>query len=94
MIATVIKKQYLEEIEAGIKTIEYRACSQFWTRRINGKRHGAILFLCGRKCKGYRIKKIETERTPEDLKSIINTDSSFAIYLAGRYRWPEQMRLF
>ncbi|MBI3584221.1 MAG: ASCH domain-containing protein [Nitrospinae bacterium] len=83
MIATTIKREYLEQIKAGTKTIEYRANSAFWQKRVNGKFHSIIMFLCGRKCNAFRVIKIETIETPDAVKAIIQTPQCFAIHLGG-----------
>ncbi len=83
MIATTIKGIYLDHIERGIKTVEYRACSEFWKKRIEGKHHGAILFISGRRCKAFKIAQIEIIETPSALRELIPTEKCFAIHLGG-----------
>ncbi|KAF0145094.1 MAG: hypothetical protein FD156_1205 [Nitrospirae bacterium] len=94
MIATTIKKQYLDDIEARKKPVDYRACNEFWKKKIEGKRHGAILFLCGQRCRAFKIKKITVVPTPEELRHVISTPTSYAIHLGGAYHWPRQIEMF
>ncbi len=83
MICTTIRGIYLDQIEAGTKLVEYRAYNEFWRKRIEGKRHGAIMFLSGRRCKAYLIVKIEVIETPEDLRDVIEEEKTFTIHLGG-----------
>ena len=83
MIATTIKKIYLDQIEAGLKVVEYRACSDFWKKRINGKHHGTIMFISGHRIRAFEVVKIEIIDTPVALHELITTDKCFAIHLGG-----------
>ena len=95
MIATTIKGDKLDEIEAGTKTVEYRACNTFWRRKLHNKLHGAIIFLCGPKIRLYKVIKIELIFTPVSVAAIITTVQAYAIHLGGRrtYRKPQQRSL-
>jgi hypothetical protein len=94
MIATTIKKQYLDEIEAGVKRIDFRADNEFWMKKIVGKHHGAILFLSGRRCKAFEIVKIKLAPTPAEAKTVVDTAWCYHIHLGGAYRWPRQIEMF
>ncbi len=89
MIATTIKRIHLDQIKAGDKHIDYRAYNAFWQRKIEGKLHRAILFLCGRTVEVYAIEKIEVVPTPEDLREIIPDPQSYAIHLGGAHSLAE-----
>jgi hypothetical protein len=52
-----LKKKYFEEILRGIKTEEYRLCSEFWSKRLVNKSYSAIEI-----CLGYP-KKGDNDRT-------------------------------
>jgi hypothetical protein len=58
-----IKKVYLDQIEAGTKTIDYRDCTEYWIDRLIDevlnpdtenesyvfKKFDQVMFLCGKK---------------------------------------------
>jgi len=58
-----IKKVYLDQIEAGPKTIDYRDCTEYWAIRLTEpaidendedeeivfKKFDQVMFLCGKK---------------------------------------------
>ncbi len=94
MIATTIKACHLDDIEAGVKTVEYRARNEFWQKRIEGKRHGAIIFICGRRLKGFEVRRITVVETPAGHRELIGTDECYAIELGGGFKWAVPMRLF
>ena len=83
MIATTIKGDKLDQIEAGTKKVEYRACNAFWRRKLHNKLHGAIIFLCGPRIRTYKIVKIELIFTPASVSDIIPTVQAYAIHLGG-----------
>ncbi len=83
MICTTIRKVYLDEIAAGRKKIEYRADKEFWHKKIEGKRHGAIIFLCGRRTAAFTIARIERIQTPVEIINVIGTPLCYAIHLGG-----------
>ncbi len=83
MIATTIRSAHLDAIEAGEKTVEFRAYSEFWRKRIEGRTHRAIIFICGRRIKGYEVRRITVEETPAEHRDLLGTDRCFAIELGG-----------
>lgn len=44
-LTTTIKRQWLREIVAGRKTIEYREIKPYWTKRLEGRRCPFLLRL-------------------------------------------------
>jgi hypothetical protein len=42
-----LKTQYFNEIKAGTKTEEYRLCTPFWKKRIEGKRFDCVEIRLG-----------------------------------------------
>ncbi|MDA8155584.1 MAG: hypothetical protein M0Z52_03890 [Actinomycetota bacterium] len=83
MIATTIKARHLDDIEAGVKTHDYRACNAFWKKRIEGKVHRAIIFICGRRIKGFKVKSITVVDVPPHHRDLIEGDKCYAIELGG-----------
>lgn len=65
-----LKKEYFEQIKSGIKTEEYRLCTHYWTKRLEGKTFDKIVIKLGYPknsevekimefpWKGYKKKKI------------------------------------
>lgn len=65
-----LKGEYFDAIQSGDKMEEYRLCSEFWKRRIEGKRIDRIILTRGypkrddesrrmvRPWQGYQIKEI------------------------------------
>ena len=68
MITTTIKKEYFDQILAGTKRHEYKPDSEFWRKRILGKEHNKIGFLCGRVYRVYHIEKISQIPCPTGLE--------------------------
>lgn len=68
-----LKKKYFDEIKNGTKTEEYRLCTPFWKKRIEGKEFENIIIKLGYPkndqkekilifpWKGYEIKEIKHE---------------------------------
>ena len=100
MIATVIDPTKLAEIEAGSRMVYYLAATEFWTRRLRHKHHGAIKFLCGHSCKAFQVVSIECIDTPYvehvncDSGGAIYTDKCYAINMGGGFHWPRQISMF
>ena len=42
-----LKKEYFEQIEAGIKKEEYRLCTPYWQKRIEGKNFNKVIIKLG-----------------------------------------------
>lgn len=89
MIATVIDRTKLQEIEAGTRTVHYLSDSDFWHKRLYGRHHGVIKFLSGHSCKAFEIVRIEY-MTPYEVRvncdsadAVIPTEKCFAVYLGG-----------
>ncbi len=83
MICTTIKAVHLNAIEAGLKPFEYRAYNEYWRKRIEGKLHGAIIFISGPRIKGFKVKTISVVKTPAKHRELLGTDKCFAIELGG-----------
>lgn len=94
MLATIIKRESLAEIEGKQTCVHYRAYNEFWKQRMRQKRHKTIIFLSGRKAKAFLIEKIEVIRTPVNLRDRFNTEKCFAIHINGRFTWPRQLEIF
>lgn len=65
-----LKREYFEQIKSGIKTEEYRLCTPYWSKRLEGKTFDKIIIKLGYPknsevekimefpWKGYKKKKI------------------------------------
>lgn len=62
-----IKRQYFDEIKAGVKKKEYREVKPFWDKKLKGKKYTHILFQNGYRSdsprimveyKGYNVEEI------------------------------------
>jgi len=42
-----IKRKWFEQIRDGIKTVEFRRCSNYWTKRLDGLEYDVIHLYCG-----------------------------------------------
>lgn len=42
-----LKREYFEQIKSGIKTEEYRLCTPYWQKRLEGKTFDKILIKLG-----------------------------------------------
>ncbi|MCP1679449.1 ASCH domain-containing protein [Kerstersia gyiorum] len=38
-----LKREYFEQIRDGVKTEEYRLCSPYWVRRIEGRHYDRVI---------------------------------------------------
>jgi len=73
-ITTTIKRKYMDQILSGIKTVEYKGYTDFWSTRINRVLHNPVYpdncvinFLCGQKAYKYKITKIELQVGPREI---------------------------
>ncbi|MGL5624886.1 ASCH domain-containing protein [Cetobacterium sp.] len=42
-----LKREYFEQIKSGIKTEEYRVCTPYWQKRLEGKSFDKIIIKLG-----------------------------------------------
>ncbi|MHA4987022.1 ASCH domain-containing protein [Cetobacterium somerae] len=42
-----LKREYFEQIKSGIKTEEYRLCTPYWQKRLEGKTFDKIIIKLG-----------------------------------------------
>lgn len=42
-----LKREYFEQIKSGIKTEEYRLCTPYWRKRLEGKTYHKIILKLG-----------------------------------------------
>lgn len=42
-----LKREYFEQIKSGIKTEEYRLCTPYWSKRLEGKTFDKIIIKLG-----------------------------------------------
>ena len=42
-----LKREYFDQIKAGTKLEEYRLCTEFWRRRLEGKSFDTITLMLG-----------------------------------------------
>ncbi|MGL4652641.1 hypothetical protein [Cetobacterium sp.] len=73
-----LKREYFEQIKSGIKTEEYRLCTPYWSKRLEGKTFDKILIKLGYpknseiekilefKYSGYEIKTIKHKHFGND----------------------------
>lgn len=73
-----LKKEYFEQIKSGIKTEEYRLCTPYWQKRLEGKTFDKIIIKLGYpknsdaekilefKYLGYEIKTIKHKHFGND----------------------------
>lgn len=54
-----LKREYFEQIKSGIKTEEYRLCTPYWQKRLEGKTFDKIIIKLGYP-KNDEIEKIMT----------------------------------
>ena len=53
----ILKGKYFEEIRSGIKTSEYRLCTDFWRKRLMSKPWRTVTFQLGYNRNAPRIRK-------------------------------------
>lgn len=77
----------MDQILAGTKTVEYKACNDYWTKRLTREMlKGGTLkinFLCGRRAYKYIVTKVEVIKTPENA-CVVGLDHCFALHLGER----------
>lgn len=73
-----LKREYFEQIKLGIKTEEYRLCTPYWTKRLEGKIFSKVIIKLGYPRKddkgkemifpwnGYKIKTISHKHFGEE----------------------------
>lgn len=54
-----LKREYFEQIKSGIKTEEYRLCTPYWSKRLEGKNFDKLIIKLGYP-KNDEIEKIMT----------------------------------
>ena len=78
-----LKREYFEQIKSGIKTEEYRACTPYWSKRLEGKTFDKIVIKLGYP-KNSEIEKIlEFKYLGYDIKTIKHKhfgDDSVKVY--------------
>ena len=42
-----LKREYFEQIKSGIKTEEYRLCTPYWSKRLEGKAFDKVIIKLG-----------------------------------------------
>lgn len=42
-----LKREYFEQIRDGIKAEEYRLCSPYWVRRLEGRHYSSVILTLG-----------------------------------------------
>lgn len=47
VLRLAVKRQYFDEIKAGIKTEEYRFCGEYWFQRLAGRTFDAVEITLG-----------------------------------------------
>ena len=82
MPAAICFFKYFNPIIAGEKKHEYKPDSEYWRKRIVGKDHDAIGFLCGRVYRVYAVLKIEYISCPPGLEWL-GTERVFDICLGA-----------
>ena len=77
-----LKREYFEQIKSGIKTEEYRVCTPYWQKRLEGKSFDKIIIKLGYPknsevekimefpWKGYKKKKIIHKHFGNDAVSV------------------------
>ncbi|MGL5229965.1 MAG: hypothetical protein ACRC8F_03995 [Cetobacterium sp.] len=73
-----LKREYFEQIKLGIKTEEYRLCTQYWQKRLENKKYDKVILKLGYpknseiekilefKYLGYEIKTIKHKHFGEN----------------------------
>lgn len=73
-----LKREYFEQIKSGIKTEEYRLCTPYWQKRLEGKSFDKVIIKLGYPknseiekimeftWRGYKKKKILHKHFGED----------------------------
>lgn len=88
MISTTIKKIYFDPIIDGEKKHEYKPDSEYWRKRLGGKDHDKIGFLCGKIYRVYAVLKIEYISCPAGLEWL-GTERVFDITLGDEIKENE-----
>lgn len=63
-INTTIKREYIDQILAGTKKIEYKVASPFWEKRLSvfvgpvPEKPEGIIFLCGREVFRFKVEGV------------------------------------
>ena len=66
----VLKRHWFDKIVSGQKTSEYRACSDYWNKRLQNKNYNTVVFHKGYTniTATYKIISIAITTEPNDLK--------------------------
>lgn len=54
-----LKREYFEAIQSGAKKFEYRLCSEYWKRRLEGKAFDKVVLALGYPKRGDTARRIE-----------------------------------
>ncbi len=54
-----LKREYFEAIRSGAKRYEYRLCTPYWRKRLEGKNFDSVHLLCGYPARGDADKRLE-----------------------------------
>lgn len=81
-ISFPLKRRYFNRIRSNAKQVEYRAKTDWWSKRISKLDKGdKCVFLCGQDVLAGIVTKIEEVPTPQDLSAeIVSTETCFAVH--------------
>lgn len=65
-----LKKEYFEQIKSGIKTEEYRLCTPYWSKRLEGKTFDKIIIKLGYPKNSETKKILEFNYSGYEIKTI------------------------
>ena len=85
----VLKREFYEQIDEGVKTTEYRASKPYWDARLkNGYDCVEFRLGCNRDAKRmtFYINEIDIIDTPNIHKELLKTSKCYAIRLGGRVK--------
>lgn len=83
-VAFTLQREWFDRVEAGEKRVEYRACSEFWEKRLSGLRKGEeVVFLCGQDVIRGTVLAVERVRRPDHVpEGIVPTAMCFAVHFS------------
>lgn len=65
-----LKREYFEQIKSGIKTEEYRLCTPYWSKRLEGKTFDKIIIKLGYPKNSETEKILEFNYSGYEIKTI------------------------
>lgn len=79
-----LRREWYDKIVDGSKQIEYRACTDFWRKRLSNCSPGdEAVFLCGQDVTRGTVRAIQIVKRPPDIpEDAVATEDCYAVHFS------------